>query len=282
MTVSQTLIAITVPALLTMAQLPPPLTVHSKDGTSIAYRKVGAGPPMLLVHGSASIGLSWGAVLPALSQHFTVYFMDRRGRAPSGDAESYSIDAEVDDINAVLDAIAQPTILVGHSYGALVALRGAAGNRLNNVTRLILYEPPVYLTQEPDKLKTREEIKAAWAAGDRERVTELFIGMTIGQEALKAVKASTAWTAMTGLANTFSRESDEASKFKVTKEELARWKTPTTMLLGSQSPAFMKEGTAFVCGAIPGCKVVTLEGESHMAVSRAPAMFVEKVLDATK
>src|SRR5215471_10341322 len=112
-----------------MAQLPPPFTVSSKDGTSIAYGIAGSGPPMLLVHGSASIGLSWTPVLAELSKHFTAYFMDRRGRAPSGDGPAYSIEAEVEDVDAVLQAIAEPTVLVGHSFGALVALHGAACNR---------------------------------------------------------------------------------------------------------------------------------------------------------
>jgi hypothetical protein len=56
-------------AVVAMAQSPPPDIVSSKDGTSIAYRKAGSRPPMLLVHGSASIGLSWAPVLPQLSKH---------------------------------------------------------------------------------------------------------------------------------------------------------------------------------------------------------------------
>lgn len=51
---------------------------------------------MLLVHGAAATGTEWLAVRPELSRHFTVYVMERRGRAPSGDGPAYSIDREVD------------------------------------------------------------------------------------------------------------------------------------------------------------------------------------------
>ena len=81
-------------------------TVRSKDGVEISVQKAGLGPALLLVHGALLNGsLSWGAVLPKLAEHFTVYAMDRRGRAPSGDAKEYSIANEADDIAAVVDAI---------------------------------------------------------------------------------------------------------------------------------------------------------------------------------
>ena len=79
-------------------------TVKSADGVEISVQKAGAGPALLLVHGSLLNGLlSWGAVLPKFAEHFTVYAMDRRGRAPSGDAQQYSIQNEADDIAAVVE-----------------------------------------------------------------------------------------------------------------------------------------------------------------------------------
>ena len=58
-------------------------------------------------------------MLPKLAERFTVYAMDRRGRAPSGDAKEYSISNEADDIAAVVDAIGGPVVVLAHSYGAL-------------------------------------------------------------------------------------------------------------------------------------------------------------------
>ena len=53
-------------------------TITSKDGTQIAYRRSGEGPPLVLVHGAAADHGRWRPVLPALEEHFTVYAVDRR------------------------------------------------------------------------------------------------------------------------------------------------------------------------------------------------------------
>ena len=88
-------------------------------------QKAGAGPALLLIHGALLNGsISWGAVLPKLAEHFTVYAMDRRGRAPSGDAKQYSISNEVDDIAAVLETIGAPA----DRAGAFLWRAGFAGS----------------------------------------------------------------------------------------------------------------------------------------------------------
>ncbi len=99
-------------------------TVHvRRQRAYIGYEDRTSGPALLLIHGALlNAALSWGAVLAKLAGHFTVYAMDRRGRAPSGDAESYSISMEAGDIARVVEAIGQPVTVLAHSYGALATL----------------------------------------------------------------------------------------------------------------------------------------------------------------
>jgi hypothetical protein len=73
-------------------------TITSKDGTSIAYRRSGEGPPLVLVHGAAADHGRWRPVLPAFEERFTVYAIDRRGRGGSGDADGYAIEREFEDV----------------------------------------------------------------------------------------------------------------------------------------------------------------------------------------
>jgi len=108
-------------------------TVPSKDGVEISVQKAGSGAALLLIHGAMLNGsLSWGPVMSRLGERFSVYAMDRRGRAPSGDAKEYSIAKEADDIAAVVDAIGGPVIILSHSYGALASL--VALDRLKSVS----------------------------------------------------------------------------------------------------------------------------------------------------
>lgn len=115
--------------------------VFSKDGTVISYLKKGDGSPLLLVHGTTADHQRWSSILPRFEQHFTVYAMDRRGRGESGDSPEYAIEREAEDVAAVVEAIGEPTAILGHSYGAVCSLEAAL--LTDKVSRLILYEPPL-------------------------------------------------------------------------------------------------------------------------------------------
>ncbi len=253
-------------------------TVRSKDGVDISVQKAGSGPPMLLVHGALLNGsLSWGAVLPKLAERFTVYLMDRRGRAPSGDAKEYSIANEADDIAAVVDAIGGQVIVLSHSYGALASLE--ALDRLKNVSHLILYEPPVALkSRDPAILANLER---ALEAGDREQIVTTFLRDQIGvpPDRLGMMKSSPIWPIVLQIASTLPRESRAVNTHRLSTERFANWKTPTTMLLGSVTVGFLRDAAFFVRDAIPGCRLVILEGQGHGAPLDAPDFFANKILE---
>src|SRR6478609_2592268 len=76
--------------------------VRSADGTSIAYDRDGAGPPLVLVHGALSDRSAFAALRPHLVDHFTVYALDRRGRGDSGDTPPYAGAREIEDLEALI------------------------------------------------------------------------------------------------------------------------------------------------------------------------------------
>ena len=98
----------------------------------------GEGPSLVLVHGAGSARWSFDAVRPHLEGHFTVIAIDRRGRGDSTDGADYSLESEYEDVAAVVRDAGPGALLMGHSYGGLVAA-GAAG--LLDLPRLALYEP---------------------------------------------------------------------------------------------------------------------------------------------
>ena len=101
-------------------------TTKSADGTVIAYERTGDGPPLVVAVGAFCDRRSF--VPPAaLTSAFTVYTYDRRGRGDSGDTQPYSPDREVEDLAAVVSALASPVFAYGHSSGGALVLRAAAG-----------------------------------------------------------------------------------------------------------------------------------------------------------
>jgi pimeloyl-ACP methyl ester carboxylesterase len=123
--------------------------VRSRDGTRIAYRRSGDGPPLVLVHGTTSAHWSFRFLVPHLVDRLTVYALDRRGRGESGHRGEYAIEREFEDVAAVVDSINDPTSLFGHSYGATVALGAALVAR--NLDKLILYEPAPGISAVPNE-----------------------------------------------------------------------------------------------------------------------------------
>jgi pimeloyl-ACP methyl ester carboxylesterase len=83
-------------------------TVESKDGTRIACKRSGDGPPLVLVPGTGGDHTSLSMLGLFLEPHFSTWTVDRRGRRESGDGPAYAIEREFEDVAAVVDAIGAP------------------------------------------------------------------------------------------------------------------------------------------------------------------------------
>lgn len=89
---------------------------------------LGAGPPLLLVHGIGSTGSSWESAIPALAEVVTPIALDLRGHGESAKPDhGYLYDDYIDDLDGVLNALGiERPLLMGHSLGGIVALWWAA------------------------------------------------------------------------------------------------------------------------------------------------------------
>jgi pimeloyl-ACP methyl ester carboxylesterase len=116
-------------------------SVVSRDGTAIAYRQYGDGPGIIAVHGGAQAAQNFTKLATALSDAFTVYVPDRRGRGRSGPpGDDYGLQAECEDLDALLTATRSHNVF-GLSSGALISLQAAL--TLPAIRKVALYEPPL-------------------------------------------------------------------------------------------------------------------------------------------
>src|SRR5688572_19617175 len=84
-------------------------------------------PPLILVHGGFSDHrTNWEFVVPALASKFQVYAVARRGRGATDNTPVRRLEDEADDVIALIETIGTEVFLLGHSYGAHVALLAAA------------------------------------------------------------------------------------------------------------------------------------------------------------
>jgi pimeloyl-ACP methyl ester carboxylesterase len=252
-------------------------TIPSTDGTMIAYQRSGTGPPLVLVHGTTADHTRWAPVLPAFEQHFTVYALDRRGRGGSGDAEQYVIEREFEDLVALVNSIEEPVFLLGHSYGALCSLEAA--RRTSHLRKLVLYEPPIPAGIEiyPTEVVTR--IQALLDAGDREGAVTTFLQdvARVPPHEMEILRAAPNWPARVAAAHTVLREMRGSNEYVFEPARFTGLTTPTLLLLGGDSPAFLKAGIEAVHAALPDSRVVVMPGQQHTAMNTAPELFIREV-----
>ena len=140
--------------------------VMSKDGTTIAFDRVGRGPPVILVVGAlCSRSLGPGVKLaPELAKQFTVFTYDRRGRGESGERPPYEVDREVEDLEALIGEAGGSAFVFGHSSGAVLALTAAALGV--PITKLAMYEAPFIVDRSrPTTENDWAQIEATLAEG---------------------------------------------------------------------------------------------------------------------
>ena len=113
----------------------------SSDGTRLAYEVRGDGPPLVYVTG-AVCHRTFGPVrsgAAVLAREFRVLTYDRRGRGDSEDGPAWSLEREVEDISALVDALGGSAAVYGHSSGAVLAMH-AASRLPEKVSRVVLYD----------------------------------------------------------------------------------------------------------------------------------------------
>lgn len=99
-----------------------------KRRTTIAFDRSGEGPPIILVGGAFSHRRRPEMVQLAelLGKRFTVINYDRRGRGGSGDTQPYAVEREVEDLQALIEAVGASVYMFGLSSGANLVLETAA------------------------------------------------------------------------------------------------------------------------------------------------------------
>jgi pimeloyl-ACP methyl ester carboxylesterase len=254
-----------------------PGAVTSRDGTVIGFTTLGAGPPMVLVHGAAVDRRSWGAVRRRLAEHFTVHAMDRRGRGLSAaEHEPYDIAREADDVAAVVEAAGREVYLVGHSYGARCSLEAAL--RSDAIGRMFLYEPPMPAPGRP--VASAATMQRLRAAADPAVLLETFLveGVQLDQRVVEAMKGTAAWPAMMGNAPMVLREVECVQRTDIL-DRLGPVTVPVRLLVGTETADYIRPAAEAIVRALPRADLVELVGQGHTANETAPDLLAKSILD---
>ena len=253
------------------------IVVTAPDGIEIVGATSGEGPGLAFVYGAMMEQAGWARLLPHLPGR-TLYTYDRRGRGESTDLPEYSVQAEVDDLKAFLGALPQPVDVFGHSSGALLVL-DAAGQGAP-MRRLLLYEPVLPAVREPKvAFDLPGRIRALVAAGDRDGAMEAFTrdGMWLSEADVERVRGSERWLDQLRYVGTAAYDVTIARTYVIEPERLGRLRMPVLLLVGSESPAWMKQGVERFAAALPHARVEVLQGQGHTAMFTAPVELAGRI-----
>ncbi|MCU1556153.1 MAG: alpha/beta hydrolase [Microbacteriaceae bacterium] len=237
-------------------------TAQSADGTTIAYERAGVGQPLIILGGAFNHRHSADVLKDLLAPYYAVYVPDRRGRGDSGDTQPYSVEREIEDLDAVISAAGGSAYVYGHSSGAILALEAASSG--SAITKLAAYEPPY--TADPDDPTPLSDggVQAAIDAGERARAAEGFLRLTgMDENSIQWVKQAAFWPGMVAMAHTLPYDLALTGDGEVPAERLAGIAVPTLIMDGGTSAAWAGRAAASIVAAIPGARRLTVEGQDH-------------------
>jgi pimeloyl-ACP methyl ester carboxylesterase len=256
--------------------------VLSRDGTSIAFERVGEGPPLVLVDGALCYRAS-GPMRPLaalLAHHFTVFLYDRRGRGESGNVLPYAVEREIEDVEAMIQAAGGWAFLFGISSGAALAL--AATRSGLAVRRLGMYEAPFIVDDRrpPVSDEFLAHVDALVAANRRSDTVKQFM-KAVGVPGLfiALMRFLPAWSRLTAVAHTVPYDFAIMRDYQKGRPLPAAWATmtvPTMAIDGGKSPAWMRNGMRALAEILPNVRYETLPGQTHMVSAKVLAPVLEK------
>jgi pimeloyl-ACP methyl ester carboxylesterase len=249
-------------------------TVTSKDGTKIAYEKVGQGPPVVVVDGAfvyrSPIDPWTPEFASLLAETHTVYTFERRGRGNSGDTQPYAIQREIEDIAAVIEEAGGSAFVVGLSSGAVLSLDAAAAGL--PIKKLAVYEAP-FIVDDTHDPRPDDYVAAAQKLVDEGRKSDamayaLTKTVFLPEEMVEGMRSQPFWPLMEAVGATVPYDGRIMDGLMSGKPLPAdRWSAttvPTLVLYGAASEQWMHNAAKALHEVHPtAVDIQGLEGQTH-------------------
>ncbi len=241
-------------------------TVTSRDGTIIAYEIVGDGPTVIIVLGALNARKSGAKLAKLLASHFSVISYDRRGRGDSTDTAPYSPEREVEDIEALIDALGEPCYLYGHSSGAAIVLQ-AASQLGHKVRKIAIYEAPYSLDDGSRKAASEYygQLKQLLNNERKGDAVALFVqSVGVSDKQIQAMKRMPMWRGLEALAPTLAYDSEILGQGHALPTSLLKTiPIPALVMHGGAGTPAMRDAAQAISNTIPDAQLCTLTGQTH-------------------
>lgn len=272
------------------------------ESTTLECHEQGSGLPVVFIHGSASDYRTWDKQERVFAQRFRTLTYSRRYHWPNesiADGAEYSMSEQVHDLEQVLQSAGSQPFVVGHSYGAYLALMVAI-SRPGLIGRMVLAEPPVIplFTSFPPK---PQDILRLLVTDPKTAFPIIKFAATGLGPATQAAKRGQDDLAMkkfgsavmgNGVFRRLSPERLEQARSNFMKAELlsdsfmtpidaadvVTIETPTLIVTGANSPRLFHRLNERLADLIPNSQSVEIPNASHITHEDNPAAYNHAVL----
>ncbi len=276
-------------ALTAHAPLPPPDgAFYSYDGFRIHYEDLGAGRPLVFIHGFAASIDSWRFLVEPLKKDYRLVLLDLKGHGYSDrptDAR-YSPQDHADIVIGLVQRLKlSHVILVGHSFGSAVALLAALKARQTEpglVSGVILfagsvdpYEIPFFLRMlrvpvvgwlgmklTSPSFRTRLALKKAYY--DESKVTDSLVEMYAKYQNIPGTDYALLETA----------KGFVPSNLFQLKQELRDLNIPVIHVYGEQDKIISRKSAEEVCTLLPRCRFIAVAEVGHIPQEERPDKII--------
>ena len=238
-------------------------------------RQAGTGPGVVCVHANASSSSQWRSLMDLLATRHTVLAPDSYGCGKSPDWPSdreIRLSDEVRFLEPVLDLAGTPCAVVGHSYGAAVALVTAVLHP-HRIRALALYEPTLFALVDaqqppPNGADSIRDAAAASAAaldrGDTDSAARHFIDFWAGAGSWSATPAQRR-PAITDSIINVRRWAHALLNEPTPAHAFSKLDIPILYMLGAQSPEPARAVARVLLPILKRVRVIEFPGLGHMA-----------------
>jgi pimeloyl-ACP methyl ester carboxylesterase len=253
------------------------------------FREAGKGPGVVCLHSNASSSAQWRGLMERLTVRFHVLAPDAHGAGkgpPWPPHRPVALRDEAELIDPVFARAGEPFALVGHSYGAAVALI-AAMRQPHRVRALAIYEPTLFAlidaeSQPPNEADgIRDAVASAGAAlagGNPAAAAEHFIDYWMGAGAWgrtpepRRAPIAAAIVNVQGWANALFGEPTPLAAFETLD-------IPVLLMIGADSPASSHGVARRLARVLPRVEMVEFEGLGHMGPITHPELVNGAIAD---
>jgi non-heme chloroperoxidase len=271
-----------------------PLALAGRDGLALAADAYGhpAHPPVLLLHGGGQTRFAWGGTAQALAAAgWYAVSMDLRGHGESSwdPAGDYSVEAFVEDVQAVVARLGAAPVLVGASLGGIAALIAEGESHPSFASALVLVDiapriEPVgavriiqFMQGKPEGFATLEEAADAVASylPHRRRPSDLS-GLAKNLRRTPDGRYRWHWDPKFLEPGHGPRPGQDTDRLRAAARRL---RVPTLLVRGRLSDLLSQEGANEFLALVPHARFADVSDAGHMVAGDRNDRFTSAVLD---